>query len=165
MSRPQSDRWRAAAAKGLTAAAALLLAGSVAGCGPAGTGLQRDTASQLQERVLGVSQAAAVNDLTGGLAAVDSLEADLASAVRNGQVSEERRRSIMAAATAVRADLTAAKTVADAAAAKAAQDAAATQKQAEADSAAAQAAKEAPAPASPSPDQGKGNKGKGNDDG
>ena len=160
MSRTQIALWRAAGAKGLTAAAAVLLAGSLAGCGPAGTGLQRDAASQLQEQVLSVSQAAANNDPTGGLAALDTLEADLASAVRNGQVSEERRRNITTAAAAVRTDLTAAKAVADDAAARAA-DAAAAQKQAEADAAA--AAKVAPAPVSPSADEGKGNKGKGKD--
>ena len=162
MSRAQITPGRTSAAKGLMAAAAVLLAGSLAGCGPAGTGLQRDAASQLQEQVLSVSQAAANNDPTGGLAALDTLEAELASAVRNGQVSEERRRSITTAAAAVRTDLTAAKAVADAAAARAAEDAAAAQKQDEADAAA--AAKVAPAPASPPADEGKGNKGKGKDD-
>jgi hypothetical protein len=160
VSRTHIALWRAAAAKGLTASAAVLLAGSLAGCGPAGTGLERDAASQLQEQVLSLSQAAANNDPTGGLAALDTLEADLASAVRNRQVSEERRRNITTAAAAVRTDLTAAKAVADDAAARAA-DAAAAQKQAEADAA---AAKVAPAPAPPSADEGKGNKGKGKDD-
>ncbi len=173
MSRAQNSLWRAAAAHGLTAATAVLLAGSLAACGPAETGLQGDSARQLQERVLRVSQAAAANDLSGGLSALDSLEADLASAVGSGQVTEERRRSITTAAAAVRADLTAAKAAADAAAAKAAadaaaakaaEDAAAAQKQAEADAAAAEAAKVSPAPASPSSDEGKGNKGKGKDD-
>lgn len=151
---------RLAAAGSLAAAAALLLAGFLAGCGPADTGLHRDAARQLQQRVLGVTQAAAGNDPATGLAALDSLEADLASAVGSGQVSEDRRRSIMTAATAVRADLTAAKAVADAAAAKAAAEATAAQEQAEAE-AAAQAAKEAPAPAGPAPADGKGSDGKG----
>ncbi|MBE4717192.1 hypothetical protein DAD99_03230 [Pseudarthrobacter sp. AB1] len=137
-----------------------MLAVSLAACGPAETGLQRDSARQLQERVLRVSQAAAANDLSGGLAALESLEADLESAVGSGKVTEERRRSITTAAAAVRADLTAAKAEADAAAAKAAEDAAAAQKQAEADAAAAEAAKVATAPAS----EGKGNKGKGKGD-
>ena len=164
MSRAQNHRWRAAAAPGLTAAAAVLLAGSMAACGPAETGLQRDTARHLQDRVLGVSQAVAANDLSGGLAALDSLEADLTSVTGTGRVSEERRLSIMTAAAAVRADLTAAQDLADAAATKAAEDAAAAQKQAEADAAAAEAAKVAPAPAAPAPTNGKGNKGKGKDD-
>ena len=165
MSSAQNHPWRSAAAHGLTAATAVLLAGSLAACGPAETGLQRDAARQLQERVLLVSQAAAVNDLPGGLAALDSLEADLASAAGSGQVTEERRRSITTAAAAVRADLTAAKAAADAAAAaKASEDAAAAQTQSEADAAAAEAAKVAPAPASPSSDEGKGKgKGKGDD--
>lgn len=164
MSSAQNHRWRSAAAHGLTAATAVLLAGSLAACGPAETGLQRDAAHQLQERVLRVSQAAAVNDLSGGLSALDSLDADLASAVGTGQVTEERRRSITTAAAAVRADLTAAKTAEDAAVAKAAEDAAAAQKQADADAAAAEAAKVAPGPASPSSDEGKGTKGKGKGD-
>lgn len=164
MSSAQNHRWRSAAAQGLTAATAVLLAVSLAACGPAETGLQRDSARQLQERVLRVSQAAAANDLSGGLAALESLEADLASAVGSGKVTEERRRSITTAAAAVRADLTAAKAEADAAAAKTAEDAAAAQQQAEADAAAAEAAKVATTPASPSSDEGKGNKGKGKGD-
>ncbi|WP_426989976.1 mucin-associated surface protein [Pseudarthrobacter sp. Y6] len=165
MSPAPKYRRRSATAKCLTAAAAFLLAGSLAGCGPAATGFQRDAARQLQEQVLGVSQAAANNDPAGGLAALDTFEADLASAVGNGQVSVERRRNIMTAVAAVRADLTAAKAGADAAAAKAAEDAAAAQKQAEAVTAAAEAAKVAPVPASPSSDEGKGSKGKGKDGG
>lgn len=164
MSRARNHRWRSSAAQGLTAAAAVLFACSMAACAPAETGLQRDTARHLQERVLRVSQAAAANDLSGGLAALDSLEADLASATGTGQVSEERRRSIMTAAAAVRADLTAAKDLADAAAAKASEDAAAVQKQSEADAAAVEAANVAPVPAAPSSTDGKGSKSKGNDD-
>ncbi|MCO4254581.1 hypothetical protein [Pseudarthrobacter cellobiosi] len=165
MSPAPKHRGRSATAKRLTAAAAaFLLAGSLAACGPAETGLQRDAARQLQERVLGVSQAAANNDPAGGLAALDRLEADLASAAGTGQVSEERRRSITTAATAVRADLTAAKAVADAAAAKAAEDAAAAQKQAESDAAADAAQKAATAPVAPAPTDDKGNRGKGKDD-
>ena len=141
-------------ARGVAAAAALLLVGSLAACGPAYTGLQHDAARQLQQRVLGVSEAAAGNDPAGGLAALDGLEADLAAAVGNGQVSEDRRRSITTAAAAVRADLTAAKSAADAAAA----EAAAAQQQA--DAAAAEAAKTTPAPPAPAP-AGKGNDGKG----
>ena len=117
MSSAQNHCWPSAAAQGLTVATAVLLAVSLAACGPAETGLERDSARQLQERVLRVSQAAAANDLSGGLAALESLEADLASAVGSGGVTEERRRSITTAAAAVRADLTAAKAEADAAAA------------------------------------------------
>ncbi|QDG66185.1 hypothetical protein NIBR502772_08145 [Pseudarthrobacter sp. NIBRBAC000502772] len=159
MSPAPKHRGRSATAKCLTAAAAFLLAGSLAACGPAEAGLQRDAARQLQARVLGVTQASATNDPAGGLAALDSLEADLASAARTGQVSEERRRSITTAATAVRADLTAAKALADAAAAKVAEDAAAAQRQADADA----AQKGATAPVAPAPSDDKGNRGKGKD--
>ncbi|BAS07847.1 hypothetical protein AHiyo4_12690 [Arthrobacter sp. Hiyo4] len=154
MSPTPKHRRRSAGAIYLKAATAFLLAGSLAACGPAETGLQRDAARQLQERVLGVSQAAANNDPAGGLAALDTLEADLASVAGTGQVSEERWRSIMTAATAVRSDLTAAKAVADAAAAE---DAAAAQKQADADA----AQKAITAPVAPTHDDSKGNRGKG----
>jgi hypothetical protein len=156
MSPVRNSRWHSAPVRAQATAAALLLAGSLAACGPADTGLKADAARQLQERVMGVSQAAAGNDPAGGLAALDALDADLAAAVGNGNVSDERRRSIMTAAAAVRADLMAAKAVADAAAAKAAQEAAAAQEQADAEAAASEAAKVAPAPA-----DGKGNDGKG----
>lgn len=150
-------RW--GARRGLKAAAAILLAGSLAACGPTGTGLQGDAAGQLQERVLSVSQAAAANDPAGGLAALDGLEADLAAAVGKGQVSEDRRRSIVTAIAAVRADLTQAKAVADAAAAEAAKAAAAAQQQADA-----AAQNSQPAPVAPSPGEGKGNDDKGSDE-
>lgn len=151
-------------------AAALMLSASLAGCGPAATGLQGDTASHLQEVVLGVSQAAAANDHSAALTALESLEADVASAAGSGQVSEERHRRIMAGITAVRSDLKAAAESA-AAAAKAAEEAAAAAEKTRADAeAAAQAAKaaqenSAPAPApvpaavpvpAPAPEQGKG---------
>ncbi|MDR7161277.1 hypothetical protein [Arthrobacter sp. BE255] len=155
MSSANNGHRRLPRARGVAAAAALLLAGSLAACGPADTGLQHDAARQLQQRVLGVSEAAAGNDPAGGLAALDGLEADLAAAFGNGQVSEDRRRSIMTAAAAVRADLAAAKSAADAAAA----EAAAAQQQA--DAAAAEAAKATPAPVAPAPAPGKGNDGKG----
>ncbi|WP_255767775.1 hypothetical protein [Pseudarthrobacter sulfonivorans] len=148
------------------AAAVLLLAGSLAACGPVDSGLKQDTAAQLQQRVLTVSQAAAANDATGALAALADLEADLAAAAGNGSVSEDRRRSIVTAVAAVRADLNEA--VAAAAAAKAAEDAAAAQRQAEADAAAAAAKSAAPAPPAPAPADNKGSngnsgKGKGKD--
>jgi hypothetical protein len=144
------------------AAAALLVAGSLAACGPADSGLKRDTAAQLQQHVLTVSQAAAGNDPTEALNALAALEADLAAATSNGAVSDARRRSIVTAVAAVRADLNeaaaaaAAKAAEDAAAAaKVAEDAAAAQRQAEAAAAAATSvapAAVAPAPA-PAPEQ------------
>jgi hypothetical protein len=149
------------------AAAALLLAGSLAACGPADSGLKQDTAAQLQQRVLSVSQAAAGNDPAGALNELTALEADLAAATSNGSVSDARRRSITTAVAAVRADLN----DVIAAAAAAAGDAAAAQRQAEAGAAAATASAEAnnvaPAPVAPAPapaeNNGKAGKGKGKD--
>lgn len=161
-------------------AAALALAVTLAGCGPADTGLQRDTAHRLQELVLGVSQAAAKNDHVAALKTLDTLEADVVSAAGSGHVSEERRRRILTSITAVRADLHAAAEAAAAAAqaaeAKAAEEAAAAEKTKAATDAAAQEAQGAPqntapvvpapvpepAPApEPAPEQGKGAEGKG----
>lgn len=155
-------------ARGAGLAATLVLATSLAGCGPADTGLQRDAAQQLQELVLGVSQAAAATDHTAALKTLDSLESDVASAAGSGQVSEERRRSIITSITAVRADLNAAAEAA-AAAAKAAEEAVAAAAEAEKTSgdaeAAAQAAQKNTAPVVPvpvpAPEQAKGTEGKG----
>lgn len=156
------------AARCLTVAAALVLAGALAACGPADSGIKKDTARQFQERVLAVTQAAAGNDPAAALSALDGLEADVAAAADSGKISEDRRRSITTAAAAVRADLTQAVAAAVAAAAtakaKAAEEAAA-QKQAEAD-AAAEAAASNPAPVAPAPapaeeDDENDNKGKG----
>ena len=152
--------------------AALVLAVSLAGCGPADTGLQRGAAGQLQERVLSVTQAAAANDLAAALQALDSLEGDVASATSNGQVSEDRRRTIVTSIAAVRADLAAAVQAAEAAAAAAAQEAeAAAAAAAEAEKATAEESSEAaqggtatvPAPVQegPAQEQGKGSDGKG----
>lgn len=169
---PFRSKNQSAGARGAGLAAALALTASLAGCGPAATGLQRDTASHLQEVVLGVSQAAAANDHTAALTALESLEADVASAAGSGQVSEERRRRIMAGITAVRSDLNAAAEAA--VAAKAAEEAAAAAEKTKADAeAAAQAAEENTAPVvpapvqapvqapAPAPEEGKGAEGKG----
>jgi hypothetical protein len=145
-------------------AAELVQAASLASCGPAETGLQRDAARQLKVRVLGVSLAGADSDHAEAVTALDGLESELSTAAANGQVSEERRRTIMTVITAVRADLNAAVD----AAAKAAADAKAAEEKAKADAdAAAKAAQESAAPVAPAPapaapaDNGKGNEGKG----
>jgi multidrug efflux pump subunit AcrA (membrane-fusion protein) len=157
------------------ASAVLVLAVSLTGCVPADTGLQRVAAGQLQQRVLSVTQAAAVNDYAAALQALDGLEAELVSATSKGQVSEERRRTIMTSLATVRADLTAAAAAAEAAAAKAAEEAAAAAAEAEKARAEAEASSEAapdsaapvpaPVPApkpepGPAQEQGKGSDGK-----
>ncbi|MFB8371069.1 hypothetical protein ACFC25_17110 [Pseudarthrobacter sp. NPDC055928] len=165
---------RRAGTRGAGFAAALMLAASMAGCAPADTGLQPDTARHFQELVLGVSQAAAANDHPAALTALESLEADVASAAGSGQVSEERRRAIMTSITAVRTDLTTAIQAAAEAAAKAREQEAAAAAAAEAEKAsaeaeaAAKAAQEqvsvvpppAPVPA-PAPEPARGSEGKG----
>ncbi|KNH18538.1 hypothetical protein ACU18_07300 [Arthrobacter sp. ZBG10] len=128
--------------------AALLALGLLAGCSGGETGLQRDTARQLQERVLEVTQASAKNDPAAALKALDSLDAELDAALAKGQISTERHKSVTTIADGVRADLQA-----DLAAAqKAAEDARIAAEKAAAEKAAAEkAATEPPAPA-PSPE-------------
>ena len=157
--------------RGLALAVVLLLAALLAGCAPAGqTALRHDSARHFQELVLGVSQSAAANDHAAALKSLDSLETDVATAAEGGQVSEERRRSIMTSITAVRAYITAAidaaasaKATEEAAAASAAADAAMANADVQAVTRAAQeyTAPTAPIPApSPAPGQKKNNEGK-----
>src|SRR5690349_11746968 len=84
----------------------MLAAGLLAGCGTGETGLQRDAATQLQARVLEVTQASSQNDPATALRALEGLETELENAQSKGGISEERRRSITTIAAAVRADLT-----------------------------------------------------------
>jgi len=132
----------------LTAAAAML-----SGCATNSNGLQREVATQLQARVLEVTQASSQNDPASALKALDGLEADLSAAQAKGKVSEERRRSITTVATAVRADLKDAIEAQQAAATKAAEDA-----RIAAEQAASQSPSPAPEPTSaqpaPAPDPG-----------
>ncbi|WP_285244768.1 hypothetical protein [Pseudarthrobacter sp. fls2-241-R2A-127] len=102
--------------------AALLAAGLLGGCASPATGLQREAATQLQARVLEITQAASQDDPASALKALDGLESDLSAATTKGQVSPERSRSITTVASAVRADLNDA-VAARQAAAKAAEDA------------------------------------------
>ena len=160
MTRPGVNHWRFGRQRTLPFAAALILAATLAGCAAQDAGLQRETARQFQERVQNVSQAAADKDHAAALTALERLESDLSAASTTGQLSEDRRRTIMTAVAAVRADLTAAD-----AQAKAAADAA-ERAQVDAD-AAEKAAQEtsvpvvpAPAPA-PAEDTAKANTGKG----
>jgi len=132
----------------LAAAAAML-----SGCATNSNGLQREVATQLQARVLEVTQASSRNDPASALKALDGLEADLSAAQAKGKVSEERRRSITTVATAVRADLKDAIEAQQAAATKAAEDA-----RIAAEQAASQSPSPAPEPTSaqpaPAPDPG-----------
>ena len=125
----------------------------LSGCATNSNGLQREVATQLQARVLEVTQASSRNDPASALKALDGLEADLSAAQAKGKVSEERRRSITTVATAVRADLKDVIEAQQAAATKAAEDA-----RIAAEQAASQSPSPAPEPTSaqpaPAPDPG-----------
>lgn len=84
---------------------AVLAATLLTGCAQAETGLERDTARQLQARVLEITQASSQNKPETALKALDGLEAELREAKDSGRITEERHRSITTITTAVRADL------------------------------------------------------------
>lgn len=147
---------------------AFVAAALLTGCGTTEAGLEREAARQLQARVLEVTQASSENDPAAALRALEGLEAELEAAQSEGQVSEERRRSITTIATAVRADLNEAIAAAEKAAAdKAAAEAriAAEQSAAATPPPAVDAPEPAPAPEGEKDDDKKDNegKGKGND--
>jgi hypothetical protein len=62
----------------------------------------------MQESVSAVTQAAAVGDPTGALAALDALETQLKEGTASGAISADRSAQIQASIDLVRADLTAA---------------------------------------------------------
>jgi len=132
--------WRRA----MTVLTGCMLAAGLAGCAGAAPELEADAASKLQQRVLEVTRSAAGSNPAAALAALDRLSAELDDAAAAGQVSFKRHRSIVAAISAVRGDLTAAQS-----AKKAAADAAA--KAAAAKAAAAKAAATAKPSPTPSP--------------
>ena len=148
--------------------AADLAAALLSGCATTEAGLEREAARQLQARVLEVTQASSENDPAAALRALEGLEAELEAAQSEGQISEDRRRSITTIATAVRAELNGAIAAAEKAAAdKAAEEAriAAEQAAAATRPPAAEAPAPAPGPEAEKDDDKKDNegKGKGND--
>lgn len=84
---------------------AVLAVTLLTGCAQAETGLERDTARQLQARVLEITQASSQNKPETALKALDGLETELQEAKDSGRITEERHRSITTITTAVRADL------------------------------------------------------------
>ena len=145
-----------------------LAAALLSGCATTEAGLKREAARQLQARVLEVTQASSENDPAAALRALEGLEAELEAAQSEGQISEDRRRSITTIATAVRAELNGAIAAAEKAAAdKAAEEAriAAEQAAAATRPPAAEAPAPAPGPEAEKDDDKKDNegKGKGND--
>jgi hypothetical protein len=152
----------------LVCSAAVLAAALLSGCATTEAGLEREAARQLQARVLEVTQASSENDPAAALRALEGLEAELEAAQSEGQISEERRRSITTIATAVRAELNGAIAAAEKAAAdKAAEEAriAAEQAAAATPPPPAEAPAPAPGPEAEKDDDKKDNegKGKGND--
>lgn len=120
-----------------------LLAFGLVACGGTAPELEIAAASQLQQRVLAVTKAAAGNDPAKALKSLDQLSSELDAAAAAGQVSFKRHQSITVAIDSVRTGLASAqaakKSAAEAAAKAAAAEAAAAK-------AAADAAKQSPPP-------------------
>lgn len=115
-----------------------LLAFGLVACGGTEPKLETVAASQLQQRVLAVTKAAAVNDPAKALKSLDQLSSELDAAAAAGQVSFKRHQSITVAIDSVRTGLTSAQNAKKFAAAAAAKAADAK--------AAADAAKQSPSP-------------------
>jgi hypothetical protein len=115
-----------------------LLAFGLVACGGTAPELETAAASQLQQRVLAVTKAAAGNDPAKALKSLDQLSSELDAAAAAGQVSFKRHQSITVAIDSVRTGLTSAQTAKKSAAAAAAKAADAK--------AAADAAKQSPSP-------------------
>jgi peptidoglycan hydrolase CwlO-like protein len=115
-----------------------LLTFGLVGCGGTEPELETAAASQLQQRVLAVTKAAAGNDPAKALKSLDQLSSELDAAAAAGQVSFKRHQSITVAIDSVRTGLTSAQTAKKSAAAAATKAADAK--------AAADAAKQSPSP-------------------
>ena len=115
-----------------------LLAFGLVACGGTAPELEIAAASQLQQRVLAVTKAAAGNDPAKALKALEQLSSELDAAAAAGQVSFKRHQSITVAIDSVRTGLASAQAAKKSAAAAAAKAAAAK--------AAADAVKQSPSP-------------------
>ena len=132
-------RWRSALLSRASATLAMgLLTFGLVGCGGTEPELETAAASQLQQRVLAVTKAAAGNDPAKAMKSLDQLSSELDAAAAAGQVSFKRHQSITVAIVSVRTGLTSAQTAKKSAAAAAAKAADAK--------AAADAAKQSPSP-------------------
>ncbi len=115
-----------------------LLAFGLVACGGTAPELETAAASQLQQRVLAVTKAAAGNDPAKALKSLEQLSSELDAAAAAGQVSFKRHQSITVAIDSVRTGLASAQAAKKSAAAAAAKAAAAK--------AAADAVKQSPSP-------------------
>lgn len=132
-------RWRSALLSRASATLAMgLLTFGLVGCGGTEPELETAAASQLQQRVLAVTKAAAGNDPAKALKSLEQLSSELDAAAAAGQVSFKRHQSITVAIDSVRTGLASAQAAKKSAAAAAAKAAAAK--------AAADAAKQSPPP-------------------
>ena len=130
---------RSALPAGASATLAMgLLAFGLVACGGTAPELETAAASQLQQRVLAVTKAAAGNDPAKALKSLEQLSSELDAAAAAGQVSFKRHQSITVAIDSVRTGLASAQAAKKSAAAAAAKAAAAK--------AAADAAKQSPPP-------------------
>lgn len=152
---------RATTARTATVFAAVALAGTLllAGCASPAA-YSEETAQDLQQRVLAVTDAAASADYPAAQTRIDELRAAANDALARGDLSEERHAAIMSALDLVEADVDAA-LAAEAAAAEEAARVAEEQRLAEEKAAAEEAARIAEEKAK---DQGKDGKGGKNDD-
>ena len=138
-----------------------LLAFGLVACGGTAPELEIAAASQLQQRVLAVTKAAAGNDPAKALKSLEQLSSELDAAAAAGQVSFKRHQSITVAIDSVRTGLASAQ-----AAKKSAEEAADAVKQSPSPVTAPVVVAPAPAP-TPVPDageKGRESSGKGNGD-
>ncbi|GAA1689331.1 hypothetical protein GCM10009792_06860 [Microcella alkalica] len=94
-----------------------LVVGLLAGCVP-GSSYDADTAAQLQQHVLAVSDASAAGDWATTRTRLLELEASASTALARGEITQQRFDAIMSALALVRADVDAAIAAAEQAAAE-----------------------------------------------
>lgn len=90
---------------GMRLTAAAIVAGALTGCAPSSTDLSHEVAERMQQSVVAVAESAAAGDSTAALATLGQLQAKLAGALGDGDVSPARAAAIQAAIDLVRADL------------------------------------------------------------
>ncbi|MEO7349394.1 MAG: hypothetical protein ABIW32_06010 [Terrimesophilobacter sp.] len=89
-----------------TVSAVALVTAMLSGCAPTSSGIDSAAASRLQAFVLVVTQAAADDDTSAAIAALDALEMQLKQETASGAINADRSARIQASIDLVRADLT-----------------------------------------------------------
>ena len=90
---------------GTLLASAVIAGASLAGCAAPSAELSPGASAAMQESVVLIAESAAAGDPAGALGRLDQLQQELASALADGSVSDERAAAIQAAIELVRADL------------------------------------------------------------